>query len=617
MDATIPQRRSAWVAGLIGALVTLVAVVGVIAVLWRLPAVRTSISQDLAPPRTWPGRTDFRLRRVLLDRRDQAVAAGDLRSAADIHADLSQEALLRARAVLRAWLPKQNPSTRLFPRSPEVHEWRYRDSGADLFGFLLQAAMQVDPEALPRLELTLDAERKLAPAGQLCIDANSDTGAPVQASHDVRLFNSSEYVKDGLLSVYEGHGDSPLAAPAVRRMFEVLDNVIANSKEPSTWGPMPGQGSEENGNVLQACSRLGFSAGHEAYAEMAARIAEAVVSDVLPKNHGLPATFFDYGNHKVIEADVHLRDHGNEVIAGLSEAYALAVARRNEPAWADRADRWAAPIAAMYELAVTRGVNSEGLIASRIDPQSLKLTSPRANDNWGYVLNGVLLFSQAARKHGKLDVQKLDALEASADKIIDAVVKQYGIDWERDQTDGYADSLESAMYVASHRPSRRRELMSWVDDQMALLYSRQQDSGLVDNTYLDGNFIRTTLMYADQKRGGWRVSPWRDDVRLGYADDGKGNAKLVIRTGAAYRGTLRADPPRHSTILHLPWNWPRLNSWPEWSALGEGTRVISTEGVAGDSPTIDALQSGLSLDLPAHATVVLSFQQEAATGSAK
>lgn len=612
-------RRKTWKVVAVSVAATLAAVAAVGAALWRTDSVRVRVAAALAPEQRWPRRTEFKLRRVTLERREHARARGDLEAAAVINADLAQEALLRARAVQQAWMAKRHPGTKLFGRTAQQPHWEAQHTGADLFGFLYQAAVALDPASLPALRETLDAEARLAPPGELCLDVDYRTGRPLGRDHAARVFGSSEYVKDGLLSVYERHGADPAAAPAVARMFAVLDAVVARSSHPSSFGPVPGTGSEENGNVLQACSRLSFSAGGaraDAYAAMAARIADAVVQDVLPANHGLPATHFDYSARRVINGDVHLRDHGNEIIAGLSEAYALAVARRgDDPAWAARADRWAEPLASMYEKILAHGRNADGLLVSRLDPATLEPSSARANDNWGYLLNGALLYAQAARLHGRVAPARLAALEAAADEVIAAVVRQYGLNWQRDQMDGYADTLESAMYVAAHRPTQRKALMAWVDDQIGLMYSRQRDDGLVGDTYLDGNFIRTAMMYADQKRGGWRVDPWRPDVRVGWARDGSsGRAAVVVSSAQPYAGTLRRDPPRHRTVMRLPWDWPRLNSWPEWSPAPGALRAVASEGLAA-TPTEAGLAVGVPLDLPANGFASISFAPAGGTAT--
>src|SRR5262249_54251922 len=149
-----------------------------------------------------------------------------------------------------------------------------------------------------------------------------------------------------------------------------------------------------------------------AYAEMAARIADALVQQAMPKANGLTPREFDYAADKVLKYGVRLRDHGNESIPGLSEAYALAVSRGSDPAWRGGADRGAEPIAKMYELLFKKSLNADGLFVSVIDGKTLAVSDPQPNDNWAYVLNGVMLFTQAARLDGKVDPARLDALDA-------------------------------------------------------------------------------------------------------------------------------------------------------------------------------------------------------------
>jgi hypothetical protein len=219
------------------------------------------------------------------------------------------------------------------------------------------------------------------------------------------------------------------------------------------------------------------------------------------------------------------------------------------------------------------------------------------------------LFSQAARRHGSIAPDRLATLEASADRIAQNVATHYGIIWESDRMDGYADTLESAIYISAYRPNNAKTLIPWVDNQIGLLFSRQRDTGLVEETYLDGNFIRTSLMYADQKRGGWRVEPFRDDVCVGFAQDEKGNAVVTVSAAEPYQGVLRPDQPRHSTIMRLPWNWPRLNSWPEWFVVTDSTRVIDVKGLP-KAPTTDELKKGIPIELSAGGTVVLRLATE-------
>jgi hypothetical protein len=81
--------------------------------------------------------------------------------------------------------------------------------------------------------------------------------------------------------------------------------------------------------------------------------------------------------------------------------------------------------------------------------------------------------------------------------------------------------------------------------------------------YGDGDFNRTSLMYAMWKTQGASAYPWRADLRYGAVRRGD-SLFVVVEADSAWNGTLQFDTPRHREVLHLPWDWPRINSLPEW-----------------------------------------------------
>lgn len=561
----------------------------------------------------WPTAGAFQLRAVVLASRDAARQAGDLVAEATHHATLAHEAELRARALMRAWLRRQDKHTHLFPQAPNVPEWNYRNTAADFFGFMLHAAMATDDdEALARLRRTLDAEAAHSPPGSLCQPVHYRTAKPIREDHDELLFASSEYIKDGLISVYERHGDEQVFA----RMVAVLDAIVANSRHASPRGMLPSTRSEPNGNLLQVCSRLSYRTDADpAWADLAGRLADAVIEQMLPANHGLPAHYFDFNKNRVLEAKTMLRDHGNELPVGLSEAFALAVHRgRDDARWRERAERWAEPLAAMYEKILAHGFNEEGLLGNELNPATGKLDDPKPSDNWGYVFSGVLLYTEAATALGRIDPARLDAMTRRIEEALRDVMKTDGLAWQGRNPDGYYDALESAIYMAHHFPDARgaiaRGLTDWVDRQIEAMFSAQRPHGMAAGIYLDGNFIRTALMYADQKSGGWRVQPWSPGVRVGLARDGEGRAVVVVECDEAYTGRLLPDIARHREWLNLPRDMPRLNSWPEWFTDGQ-VRSAALE-LEGQSASIDTpIREGVKLSLPAHGRAVLRMTIDA------
>jgi hypothetical protein len=524
------------------------------------------------------------LRRAVLAERDTALDRADLEQAASLNGVLGGEALVRAAATARAWMARRNPETRLFPEGQGSPLWKYDGGASHLFVFLLHAAARLEPSSLPLLGETLAAETALSPPGELCQAVNSTSGARIDETSAERMRASAAYLTGGLLDLYERFGSHPALVAARERLFQLLDTIIARSAHPSRYGPLPGTGAAENGNVLLACSRLSYSAGRPAYAEMAARIADATVTQALPKNGGLPPLAFDYERDRVLDGRVSLGRRGGETIPALAEAYALAISQRETAAWQDRAERWAEPIAAMYETVL-----------------STPLGDDAARDA---VLTGALLFTQAARRHGRIEPARLDALDGAVDRAIAALTRTTPAVDERD-----ADALAAALQIAGHRRSLAQALVSWVDAHIGNLLARQRADGTVTADHRDADFIRAALLYAEEKSGGWYVDPWRADVRVGFAEAPSGEATVYVASTAPYAGTLRHDWRRHRLLLRLPWDWPRTHAWPQWFVLDENVSVVRLEGL-GRQPSAKELRLGIPLDLPARGSASLRFRVE-------
>ena len=109
--------------------------------------------------------------------------------------------------------------------------------------------------------------------------------------------------------------------------------------------------------------------------------------------------------------------------------------------------------------------------------------------------------------------------------------------------------------------------------------------------------------------GGWSVEPWSPSVRVGLASDDEGNGALVVESTMPYEGKLVYRLPAHALQRAIPWDWPRLNSWPRWlppEALADVGAVKGAEGV-----TVDALASGLPISLESGGRVVLGIRMKA------
>ena len=591
--------------------VTFLATVALIVVtLWSLLHARGTrrwINERLVPPPPPQVADPFGLRQVMLTQRARALESGNLAEAARINAKLSQEALIRAAAVHKAWLRRRHADTKLYAQSPDRPEWNYRNTAADFFSFHLNAGLLLNPAGMSSLQETLKAEGALRTEHGLCQPVIAASAEPVGVDHDELLFGSSEYAKDGLLSLYERHGRELIGG----RLLSIVDAVVAQSRTPSRFGLLPGTGAEINGNLLQLCGRLSYAEAREQYADFAARIADATIEQAMAANGGLPPKFYDFEKDRVIDQTLKLKDHGNEIVLGLAEAYAMAVDRggggRGGEAWRERAARWEEPLAKMFEMILEYGVNEQGLLVATMLPSPPRRGDEKLCDNWGYILSAAALFSDAARRCGTLDAQRVAGIDAKADAVARAVFAQHlGSPPWSGGLDSRADAVESAIYLAAYRPPLREQALQWVDSQIALLFDEQDPDGTAVGGYLDGNFIRSSILYSDTRTGGWGVTPWREDVFVGFAADASGRATLTVWASEPYTGALRPPAPRHRTIMKLPWNWARLNSWPEWFVPGAKTRVTRAVGVA-LPPDAATLPEEIPLNLPKHGSATIEF----------
>ena len=133
----------------------------------------------------------------------------------------------------------------------------------------------------------------------------------------------------------------------------------------------------------------------------------------------------------------------------------------------------------------------------------------------------------------------------------------------------------------------------------------QAPDGTVEDNYLDGNFVRTTLLYGLSLTQGTWLEPWRPDLALGAAPSDR-CAELAVSAGEAWEGRLHFDTPRHREVLHLPMDFARLNEWPELFTVGTAQRY--QVAIGGDPPRVNSgadLSNGLPLRLGPGAVLAL------------
>ncbi|HID65114.1 MAG TPA: hypothetical protein EYP49_20540, partial [Anaerolineae bacterium] len=429
----------------------------------------------------------------------EALARGDFEQAAVLNSILSQEAFQRAYRALKAWEKVRDPETGLAPSAthPKVAYWDTRNTAADLFPFLLLASQYLDED---NEKLWLEA---LANERQICGPMPCKIHfRPIRVMEEdlpTVIFGASEYAKDGLLAVAERSGRGLW----FERLEEVENALIDAAYVQTKAGKICASGTEENGEMLQVLSRLYWATGNEKYLEMAERIGEAYLFDVFPKNQYLPATHWDFAKGQPMSQDFRFRDHGSEIIPGLTELYLLEKLQGRP-----QAARYREPLKKFLDTALTVGRTEDGLWYNAVDVTTHEILDRGIVDTWGYILNGYQTFDMA---------EGTDAYADEIERVMRAVTTHKSVRWEGQLQDGYADSIESMLYLLPWFDIP--ECHRWVDDEIEVMFGKQLPSGFIEEWYLDGNFIRTSLLYATYKTQGITFEPWRENVRLGAAYD--------------------------------------------------------------------------------------------------
>jgi hypothetical protein len=362
---------------------------------------------------------------------------------------------------------------------------------------------------------------------------------------------------------------------------------------PTPQGPVPSAACEVNGSLLQALARLTWTDDNPRYLEMGRRIAAVYLDQVLPLTGSIPPEHWDFVENKAIEnSNLHLGDHGDEIISGLIEWNRVEV-QRGYP----EAARHAAAIDTMLDRLLDTGRTPNGLWYDGISFPEGKVTDKTLNDNWGYLGQAYLDRAESLRGGSTEDEQRADRYEQATREMLHGATEVDFYKWESGDMDGYADSLEGAIYLLRYLDAPEAE--DWVDQQIGVFFGFQKDDGAVTDENIDGNFVRTALLYGLWQTQGTRVEPWVPSVALGAAQDG-GCLQVHLHADQAWSGRLLFDAPRHAQYLGLSEDYPRLNQWPEWWTADPGRQYTVTQADGAQaSASGEDLAAGLPLSLAA------------------
>jgi hypothetical protein len=482
------------------------------------------------------------------------------------------EALRRCRDYVRGWLAHADPKSGLIPRNLTAHRqlWNGRDAAADNYPFMVLTAALTDRELFEgRMLNMLKTERRLASLEGLPIDWSFETQAPVHdwsqspRDFDTRVFDGSEYVKDGLMPLTEWLGVSPWS----ERMVEIVDAILRETER--SPGHLPGN-DEVNGEMMQVLGRLSYLTGEAHYLDAAIRIATHYL--LTPGNH--PSRD---------RTHLPLRDHGCELVSGLTEVYAACVASRP-----DKAAELRAPLHELLDRILEVGRNEHGLFFNAVNPRSGEVVRNGLSDNWGYNLNGF---------HTVFQIDGVQRYRDATRLALSNLAEHYPAHpWEGRSADGIADAAEGALNLLNREPVAGVD--AWIDANIARMFEIQRDDGVIEGWHGDGNFARTALMWALRKQQGVTLQPWRADLRLGALPRADGGLDLLLEGDFDWQGRLVFDQPRHHTVMQLPSDYPRINQFPEWFTVEAGTdHEVSRNGGLPETLAGQALLDGLPVHL--------------------
>jgi len=489
---------------------------------------------------------------------------------AEENAARANEAFSRCHRFVAGWLKHADPKTGLIPRNLGSGKdfWNAKDSAADNYPFMvLTAALTDEPMFRGRMLDMLRTETKLTSRlDRLPDDYSFAKQGFKEDKPDLgrMIFGGSEYVKDGLLPLTEWLGPSPWS----QRMLGIIDDIWKHAPIDTRFGRIPSTSQEVNGEMLQSLSRLYWMTGKKEYLECALRLADYSLLDHHPTRD---------------EQSIRLRDHGCEILSGLSEAYLAA-----HFAAPDKKKTYHEPIHAMFDRVLQIGRNEHGLFYNRVNPRTGEAIDKKCCDTWGYTYNGVYA------------VYLVDGTESYRDavrKVLSNLNDHYrNYLWGHESViaDEYADSIEGAINLFNREPIP--SVADWIDSEVRVMFDIQKPDGVIEGWHGDGNFARTAIMYALWKTQGTSMSPWREDVRLGASRKGR-TLYISLSARSPWKGRIVFDKPRHRTFMKLPLDYPRINQFPEWYTPEAGDRYEAVSRGRSTTYTGRELHDGIPAEL--------------------
>ena len=400
---------------------------------------------------------------------------------------LVNEGYNRCLRYVHDWLEYADPVSGLIPENLEKGRdiWSPHNSAADNYAFMVLTSCLLDKDLFEgRMKNMLKAEKELTSrlgALPASYSFSKQDFLAEELDTSAIIFGSSEYIKDGLIPLTEYMGRSPWT----ERMIDMLDDLsehmrIAREIRGAYFGNAVDH--EINGELLQTLSRVYWMTNDRKYLDWAIDIGDYYLveyPDLLLKNKRL-----------------RLRDHGCEVIGGLSELFVAL--HYTMPA---KKETYREVLFRILDRILEVGRNEDGMFYNEVNMITGEVVDSTIVDNWGYIYNAYY------------SIFLVDGRTSYRDAVVESFTmlnrKYRNFNWEAGSSDGFADAIESGINLYNREPDTG--LGEWLDSEITVMWSIQdtklENSGIIEGWHGDGNFARTTIMYCLWKTNGVTVQP--------------------------------------------------------------------------------------------------------------
>ncbi len=438
--------------------------------------------------------------------------------------------------LLQGWIDqKRDPATHLYSRG---QQWNYHNEAADHYSSLVLMAFYLKPELLQEggtLQQTLMSCHRLCrtPSGLLA-NYNLKTKSRERVAS---LAHLSEWLRDGLLRIVEVLGTENQWYQELERLTDAMLAEAERRGGLSAAFTAP----EPVGNMLQTLTRLYAFSGKQRYLLAAEELADVALA-----------------HPEKTLGTVSFRDHGCELVPGLSELFALEAQLGRA-----KAKEYHQPLQLVLDRILESSAHPvSGLFANWSPTVGGQRRWSRPPDTWGYVLFAFQNYDSATgEKRYRAAVEK--PLRWLTDQR-ENFARQRRLWPQADSSDSWSDSYES-MLVLSRRYPLIPETELWLDWATCQHIHRKQSDrpyGPYTGGHFDGSTGRTLCLHMMLNSQGVRAIPFDEGVQLGAVQQNN-VLYLSLESETGWEGKLYFDHPRNehqAAKIH----WARINEMPQW-----------------------------------------------------